>query len=223
MKLAKRLVILLIFSLTGLKSWGQGNISWNKEIGINLLQIPATSLDLSYEISNNPRYSYILNAGYTLNYANCFDWIGFFLSPHAKCGNDGYSLKKQTGGFIKAGMKYNFRKTIEKRNNFFIGAFFTNSLIYEKATFENRDIPNSQVEELKHYVYIFGVTGAFGYNFKITDKINSDAGVQISVPSKKFKDLYGYQNYIPGMGYMEACGSERSIFPMLVLNLKFNL
>ena len=96
MKLTKKIVVLIIISLICLKSWGQDNISWNKEIGINILQIPATTLDLSYEISNNPKYSFILNTGYTLNYANCFDWIGFFLSPHYKCGNDGYSLKKLT-------------------------------------------------------------------------------------------------------------------------------
>ncbi len=223
MKLAQKIVVLLIISLICLRSSGQDIASWNKEIGINILQIPATTLDLSYEISNNPRYSFIYNAGYTLNYSNSCDWIGFFLSPHAKCGNHGYILEKQTGGFIKLGLKYHFRQTIEKRNNFFLGAFITNSLIYEKAKFKNWEIPNSQVEELKHYVYIFGITGAFGYNIKISDKLRLDSGVQISVPSKKFKDLYGYQNYIPGMGYMETCSSERSIFPMLVLNLKYIL
>jgi hypothetical protein len=223
MILTKKIVFLITISLICIKSWGQDNLSWNKEIGINILQIPATTLDLSYEISNNSRYSFVLNTGYTLNYSNCFDWIGFFLSPHYKCGNDGYSLKKLTGGFIKVGLKYNFRKTIERRNNFYIGAFFTNSLIYEKARFENWDIPSSQVEELNHYNHIFGITSAFGYNFKISEKLNLDSGVQISLPSEKFEDLYGYQNYIPGMGYMETCGSKRSIFPMLVLNLKFNL
>ncbi len=217
------IVLLCLISLICQKSWGQDKVSWNQVIGINILQIPATTLDLSYEISNNPRYSFIYNTGYTLNYSNSCDWIGFFLSPHAKCGNHGYSLEKQTGGFIKVGMKYNFRNTFEKRNHIFLGIHMTNSLIYEKAKHENWDIPNSPVEEMNHYIYIIGITGAFGYSFKISEKINSDFGINISVPSKKYKNLYGYQNYIPGMGYMETCDAERSIFPMIIFNLRYNL
>ena len=223
MKVTQKIVVIGIISLICLKSSGQDKANWNRLIGINILQIPATTLDLSYETSNNPRYSIIFNIGYTLNYSNGFDLPGFFLSPHYKCGNYGYSLEKQTGGFIKAGLKYHFRNNFEKRNHFYFGSFITNSLIYEKSKFENWEIPNGQVEELNHYVYIFGITGAFGYNFRISEKLNSDFGVHISFPSKKFKDLYGYQNYIPGMGYMETCDAERSIFPMMVLNLKYNL
>ena len=132
-------------------------------------------------------------------------------------------LFRSAGGFAKVGLKYNFRKTLEKTNNFFVGTFITNSFIYEKAEYQNWDIPNSQVEVLNHYIYIFGIAGAIGYNFKITTKFNSDFGVQISVPSRKFKDLYGYNNYVPGMGFMDTCDAEKSIFPMLVLNLKYNL
>ena len=120
-------------------------------------------------------------------------------------------------------MKYNFRNTQEKRNHFFLGAFITNSFLHEKTKFNNWEIPNSQVEELEHSIHIFGITGAFGYNFKISENLNSDFGVQISVPSKNFKDLYGYENYIPGMGFMDTCDTEKSIFPMIVLNLKYNL
>ncbi len=178
---------------------------------------------MSYEISKNPNYSIIYNTGYTLNYSNSFDLIGFFLSPHIKCGNDGYTLEKQTGGFIKVGLKYNFRYTSEKRNHFYLGIHITNSLIFEKAKYVNWHIQNSQDEEMKHFIYIIGITGAFGYSFKISDKFNSDFGVSVSVPSKIFKNLYGYQNYIPGMGYMETCDARRSIFPMIVLNIKYSL
>ena len=183
-----RSLILIAFgtiALTNGKALGQDHNSWKHTIGINILQLPATTLDLTYEMNNNQKYSVIISSGYTVNYSKSFDWIGFFLSPHSKCGNYGYSLQKQAGGFAKVGLKYNFRKTLEKTNNFFVGTFITNSFIYEKAEYQNWDIPNSQVEVLNHYIYIFGIAGAIGYNFKITTKFNSDFGVQISVPSRK--------------------------------------
>ncbi len=98
----------------------------------------------------------------------------------------------------------------------------TNSLISEETEYENWDIPNSQVENLNHKIFIFGLTGAVGYNFRISNKLNSDFGLHISMPSKNYDDLYGYSNYIPGMGYMETCGNEK-IFPLIVLNLKYKL
>ena len=164
----------------------------------------------------------IVNSGYTINYANSFDFIGFFLTPHYKCGNDGYSMKNQSGGFIKIGMKLNFRNSIEKKNYFYLGVFMTNSLISEETEYENWDIPNSQIEDLNHKIFIFGLTGAVGYNFRISNKLSSDFGLHISMPSKNYDDLYGYSNYIPGMGYMETCGNEK-IFPLIVLNLKYKL
>ena len=223
MKVNLKLILFVIFTLIYANGFGQENEQWNHELGINLLQIPATTIDLTYEITNHPRYSMVLNSGFTINYSKTFDVVGFFLSPHAKCGNYGYTMKKQTGGFLKIGMKYNFRNTIEKRNYFFLGVFLTNSLIDEKAEYKNMDIQDSPVENLNHNIYIIGATGSVGYNFKISNRLNSDFGLQISVPSGKFKDLYGYNNYIPGMGYMDTCDAERSIFPMLVLNLKYRL
>lgn len=218
----KIIFYLIIFLITRNIVFGQEKENWNHDIGINLLQILATTIDLTYEFSNNPRYTMIVNPGYTINYANSFDFIGFFLTPHYKCGNDGYSMKNQSGGFIKIGMKFNFRNKTEKKNYFYLGAFMTNSLINEKAEYENWDIPNSQVEYLNHKIFIFGLTGAVGYNFRISNKLNSDFGIHISMPSKDYDDLYGYSNYIPGMGYMETCGNEK-IFPLIVLNLKYKL
>lgn len=222
MKLSLKIILLGIIALINVNVFGQVKEKWNHDIGINLLQIPATTFDLTYELSQNPRFTMIVNPGYTLNYANSFDFIGFFLSPHYKCGNDGYSMKNQSGGFIKIGMKFNFRKKTEKNNYFYLGAFMTNSLISEKAEYKNWDIPNSQVEYLDHKIFIAGLTGAVGYNFRISDKLNSDFGAYLSIPSKNYNDLYGYRNYIPGMGYMETCGNEK-IFPMIVLNLKYKL
>lgn len=201
---------------------GQQQKEWVQSIGVNLLQIPATTIDLSCELSNNHKYTIVGNAGYTINYANSFDFIGFLMSPHYKCANDGYVIKNQSGGFVKAGVKYNFRKSLQRRNFFYLGAFIDNSLIKENAEFYDYNNPESEVEYLNHKVFILGLTGAAGFNFAIANKLSADFGVHISVPSANYKKLYGYSNYIPGMGYMETCGNEK-FFPMLVLNLKYKL
>lgn len=213
---------LVIFIIIGKVTLGQEKENWSHNIGINLFQIPATTIDLTYEFSNNPRYTMIVNPGYTINYAKSFDFIGFLLSPHYDSGNFGYSMKKQSGGFIKIGMRYNFRNSADKNSYFYLGAFLTNSLVIENAEYKNWTNSDSQIEYLNHKIFIFGLTGAVGYNFRISNKLSSDFGVQISVPSKNYNDLYGYCNYIPGMGYMETCGDER-IFPLIVLNLKYSL
>ena len=213
---------LIIGNVLGGNALGQEKGNWDSSIGIGLLQITTSTLDLTYEFSNNPRYSMIVNPGYTMNYVQSLDFIGFFLSPHSKCGNDGYKMYNQSGGFVKLGMKYNFRNSFEKTNYFYLGAFLTNSLIYEKAEYENWDIPNSDAEFLSHKVFVSGLTGAVGYNFRFSEKFNSDVGVHISKPSKSYGDLYGYTNYIPGMGYMETCG-KGGIFPMLIFTLKYGL
>ena len=201
---------------------GQSNGNRSRKIGINILQLPATTLDLNYEIANHPGYSISINTGYTLNYSNSCDWAGWFLSPHYKCGNHGFSLENQSGGFLKAGVKYNFRGDMEKKNYFFLGGFLGGSWVFEQATYRNPDVENGPPESLSHHVFIPGFTLAVGYNFRISGKLASEAGFQVSFPSRKYQDLYGYQNYIPGMGYMETCGNEK-IFPMLVFNLNYSL
>jgi len=222
MKVNTKILLFGIVLLINTNVFGQVKEKWNHAIGINLLQIPATTIDLTYEFANNPRYTMIFNPGYTIDYSNSFDFIGFFLSPHYKCGNDGYSMRKRTGGFIKLGMKFNFRNKTEKRNYFFLGVYMTNSLIFEKAEYVNLDVPESQVENVNHKMFIAGLTGAVGYNFRISEKLNADFGGQLSKPSKNYADLYGYSNYIPGMGYLETCG-KGNLFPMLVLNIKYRL
>lgn len=216
------LFVFISIALSVGKVSGQTQRNWSREIGINLLQLPATTLDLTYDIARNPQYSIIISAGYTINYSNSFDWPGWFLSPHYKCGNNGFSLENQSGGFLKAGLKYNFRSNMEKKDYFFLGGFLTGSWVFEKTAYRNPEVENSPPEALSHKVFIPGFTAAAGYTFRISVKLSSDAGFQISFPSGKFQDLYGYQNYIPGMGYMETCGNER-IFPMLVFNLKYSL
>lgn len=223
MRINCKFILTVILVLISVNGFGQQNEDWSHELGINLLQIHTSTMDLSYEVANNPRYSMIISSGFTINAANNFDLLGFFLSPHSKCGNDGYSMQKQSGGFVRIGIKYNLRSNMEKRNYFFIGASLTNSLIYEKAEYSIWDPNINPVQNLSHNAYIIGASGSAGYNFKISNKLSSEFGLQISVPSNKIKDLYGISHYIPGMGFIETCDSKRSIFPIFFLNLKYKL
>jgi len=218
------MIVLVFITLIRENVVGQEKRELNHEIGINTLQLLATTLDLTYDRTYKPWYSLSMNTGYTFNYSYSFDLPGFFLSPHCKCGNSGYTMKNQSGGFLKAGLKFNLRRTLEKKNYFFVGSFITNSLVYESAEYENWELPDSPAEELNHTVFIVGLTGVVGYNFKLSNKVSSDFGVHISRASNKYKDLYGYKNYIPGMGYYEHTDYAKSnLFPMVVLNLKYTL
>jgi hypothetical protein len=217
-----KILLIGIIILANCNLSGQEKQDWNHEVGINILQIPATTLDFTYNLALKPRYSLSINSGYTFNYSKSCDLFGFFLSPHYKAGNDAYSMKNQSGGFLNLGLKYAFRSSLKKDNYFYFGSFISNSLIYERADYDDLEILGNPIVELSHSVFIFGFTAAVGYNFKLSNKLNSDFGVHISVPSKKYTELYGYCNYIPGFGYMETLGDER-LFPMLVLNLKYKL
>ncbi len=43
---------------------------------------------------------------------------------------------------------------------------------------------------------------------------------QVSIPTDKQSELFGYKNFISGMGYS---GSVDKWYPMLILNLKYRL
>ncbi len=199
---------------------GQDYQVFRHAVGINVLQIPATTIDLNYDYSPKAGFSYSFGAGYTLNYTKNFDVVGFILSPHYKCGNYGYVMKQQSGGFLKAGARYNFRKTPEKQKFFFVGAHLTGSVISEKAEFEGWDTPVNPPEKLSQTLFIPGVAASLGYQFRVSGRLHCAVGIQFSIPSAKYADLYGYTNYIPGMGFMETCdGSNTVLFPMVFLNL----
>jgi hypothetical protein len=188
--------------------------------GINLLQIPATTIDLTYDYSPKANFSYSFGAGYTFDYTKNFDLVGFFLSPHYKCGNNGYIMKQRSGGFLRVGIKYNFRKIKEQENFFFVGGYLTGSVIRERAEFEGWDFPVSPPEKLSQTLFIPGLSATIGYQLRISGNVHSSVGAQFSFPSSKYADLYGYTNYIPGMGFMETCGSRKTVlFPMIFFNL----
>jgi len=213
-------LLLTLLVLLATTSHGQNKQIHQHALGINLLQIPATTIDLTYDYSPKANFSYSIGAGCTFDYTKNFDLVGFILSPHYKCGNYGYIMKQQSGGFLRAGIKYNFRKTMEKENFFFVGGYLTGSVIREKAEFEGWDTPVSPPEKLNQMLFIPGISASLGYQFRISGSLQSAVGAQLSFPSAKYADLYGYTNYIPGMGFMETCGSRKTVlFPMIFFNM----
>jgi len=198
------------------------NGKWDQEIGTNLLQIPATTIDVNYQLSSSPWISLIINPGYTINYISSYDIIGFFLSPHCKCANQGYSTKNQSGPYLKLGIRYNFRQSETRDNYFFIGGLLNNSLVHERALYNNPQTIIEESDMVEHTKFVYGFTLWTGYNFKIKGKLSSDFGFQISIPSKGYDSLYGDQRYLPGFGYMEPTG-RRAIIPIIIFSLKYRL
>jgi hypothetical protein len=218
MKLQCKLFILTLAFNSVL--FGQNVKVTHHEFGINLLELPATTIGISYNRTTNPWHSFSMGMGYTFNYAKSFDIIGFLLSPHYKCGNDGYSMKIQSGPYIRAGFRLNARKTTDDYRYFFAGVYLTQSLVNELAELNDPEMPGIPYEKFHHLQYIFGFKGEIGYNVKIIKNLQSEIWASISLPSKQYKELYGYSHFIPGMGYMETCGGNR-IFPMTGFNLKY--
>ena len=213
-KLKVIFIVCTIVLLIPRKGFGQEEKIMHHAIDLNLLQLPATTIDITYAFSNNPHYDFLVNTGFTFNYSQSIDYIGWLLTPHFDCGNDGFTMIQQTGAFLKGGMKYNVRKSFDKKHYFFFSAYVCSSWIYEEA---------DKIKRLKHHKFIYGFTGAVGYHIHIYKKISTDIAVNISyTPDKTVKDLYGYQNYIPGMGFMETCGNT-CVFPIIVWSIKYQI
>ncbi|NLO43011.1 MAG: hypothetical protein GX109_08295 [Bacteroidales bacterium] len=207
-------IICTILFLIPKKGLGQEEKIMHHAIGLNLLQLPATTIDITYAFSNNPHYDFLVNTGFTFNYSKSMDYIGWLLTPHFDCGNDGFTMIQQTGAFLKGGMKYNIRKSFDKKHYFFFSAYLCSSWIYEEA---------DKTKRLKHHKFIFGFTGVAGYHIRIYKKLCTDIAINISyTPDKTIKDLYGYQNYIPGMGFMETCRNT-NVFPIVVWSIKYQI
>lgn len=214
----KRLIAILII-LLGLKSFGQE--VENQFVGLNILQLPTSTINFNYSFDYKPYLSPIADVGYTFGYNENYDLIGLFLTPHIKL-HDGYTIDKQSGGYLKLGGYLNLRKDFEKHNFLHLGLFLTNTIVYEKGLYlspiDSR--PYSYADEIEHTVYLFGISTSLGYEFRITDRVKMHFDFQLSFPTNKYLDLYSYGNFIPGMGFKDTDGKW---FPMLVLNIKYRL
>ena len=219
-------VLILVCSLVATGTYGQAE---KKEyLGINILQLPAFTLNLNYSKEINPRITSLLDIGYTFNYvkAENIDLPGWYLTMHLKkaYGDEGpwstYDVNKQSGGYLKVGGYFNFRKTLEKQHFFHLGIFLTNSVVYESATYSILYPLTYPPYPVNHTIFIMGLNAAGGYEFTLAKRLKSDVDFQISLPDANYRDLYEYRNFIPGMGFKD---NEYRWFPMLIWNLKYSL
>jgi hypothetical protein len=199
-----------------------GQSDKHKYIGINALGLTTTTLDINYSFDIKPFFSPLIDIGYTLNYVKSFDFFGTILTPHCKCGNNGFDINRQSGPYLKLGTLFNIRKTYEKENYLHLGLFLTNSLAYEKSTYQYAEGPDLILVpvQVSHTIFILGLSTSIGYEFSLTKKLKSGIDFQVSFPNKNYKNLYGYRNYIPGMGFKDF---EGYWFPMLLWNLKYRI
>ena len=209
----------VLLSLIALNFYGQNDKK--QFVGVNLLQLPTSTINFNYSVELKPFLTAVADIGYTFGYNENYDFIGRLLTPHIKL-YDGYTIDKHSGGYIKIGGYLNLRKDFEKQNFFHLGLFLTNSIVHEEGLYlspiDSR--PYSQADKVEHTVNIFGFSTSLGYEFKITDRLKTHFDFQLSFPTDKYLDLYGYRNFIPGMG-IKATNSKW--FPMLILNLKYRL
>jgi len=199
--------------------WTSGQTSRNQFIGINILQLPALTINANYSIESKPFLTPTVDIGYAFNYGKSYDFIGNLLTPHCDC-IDGYKIEKRTGGYLKFGTYFNLRKSLEKQNFFHLGVFLTNSLVHESGVYDSLNHTETINLPISHTIFIPGLGLSGGYEFSFFKKLKSNIDFQISLPNKSYADLYGYRNFIPGMGYKDTV---EKWFPMLIWNLKYRL
>ncbi|MFB6341594.1 hypothetical protein ACE1ET_07720 [Saccharicrinis sp. FJH62] len=192
-------------------------------VGMNLLQYTSLTINGNYSKEYKPWITGMADIGYTLNYSktNPYDVVGYILTPHKKGVNEGFDLSKQNGGYLKIGAFYNFRKTYEKTNYVHLGLFLNNSFVYEKALFTDPKLDfHPYPVPYSHGVLMSGLSVSAGYEFKFLKFLVSSVDFQVSLPTGNYKDLYGYSNFIPGMGHKDV---NSYWFPMLIWNVKYKL
>ena len=215
----KRTVSILVI-LIGIKSYGQNDK--NQFVGLNILQLPTSTINFNYSIDYKPFFTPTADIGYAFGYNENYDLIGMFLTPHIKL-YDGYTLDKQSGGYVKIGGFVNLRKNFERINFPHFGIFITNSIIHEEGRYLSpfSSIPyDIAARKIKHNINLFGLNTSIGYEFKVTNRLKAHIDFQLSFPTDKYLELYSYGNFVPGMGFKDT---ENNVFPMLILNLKYRL
>jgi hypothetical protein len=213
-------IFTILLILVGVNSYGQTDK--NHFIGINLLQLPTSTINVNYSVDFTPYFTPVMDMGYAFGYNGNYDLVGMLLTPHIKL-DDGYSIKKQSGGYVKIGGFLNLRKDFDQNNFPHFGLFLTNSIIREEGRYLSpmSSMPyHIAAKEIEHSVYLFGLNASIGYEFIITNRLKTHIDFQLSIPTDKYLDLYGYSNFIPGMGFKDT---ESNVFPMLILNLKYGL
>jgi len=136
--------------------WTFGQASRNQYIGINVLQLPAFTINANYSIESKPFLTPTIDIGYAFNYQKSFDFIGNLLTPHCDCGNDGYDIEKLTGAYLKVGTFLNLRKSFEKQNFFHVGLFLNNSVVHESEDYRAEGESEPSLQPVSHTIYVPG-------------------------------------------------------------------
>jgi opacity protein-like surface antigen len=222
-------IFILLYLLISYGTYGQAKK--NQYLGINILQLPALTLNVNYSVEINPFFTPLVDIGYTFNYVKAanIDWAGWLITSHIKHEFDypdhitwySYDIHKQSGGYLKLGGYFNFRRALEKQHFAHVGIFLTNSVVYESGDmYILYPVEHIEPTPVNHAVIVTGLNVAAGYEFSIAKRLKSNIDFQISLPNNNYRDLYGYRNFIPGMGFKD---NEHRIFPMLIWNLKYRL
>lgn len=215
-----KLLIIIVLLIFADKLCAQ-NTNKQQLVGIDLFQLPATTLSCKYQFVKKNKFSINTNIGFTVNYANSLDLIGYWTSLNfTDDANALYDKEVENGAFINLGIQYNFRNIYEK-NHFYIGLYLTNSYVYEKGLqgYVDNDIVYDEVE---HRKYLIGVASNVGYHFRTKKRLLLDFGIQFS---KRFNDngqLFGHENYIPGLGF-NAYNEGNPIYHLIYFNLCYLL
>lgn len=192
-----------------------GQTSKKKHIGINLFQLPSTTLNANYSVELKPYFTPMLDLGYTFNFVKGIDLPR---PTHAQW--DGYQFKRISGSYIKIGGYFNLRKQFKKMNYFHLGLFSTNSWVDEIVNYNAPGAPAPR-QKLEHRVPIWGYAVSAGYElYLLTNKLSTSVDFQLSYPKINTDQLYSFRKFIPGMGYQ---GTNKSWHPMLILNLKYRI
>ena len=220
---------ILICLVLSLESFGQAKK--NQYLGINIMQLPALTLNVNYSVEINPYFTPLIDIGYTINYVKAAnaDWVGKLITSHKEPEYNysdhiqwnSYDIHKQSGGYVKLGGYFNFRNSLEKKNFVHAGIFLTNSVVYESADMLILyPVTYPEPTPVNHTLFIFGLNIAAGFEFSMAKRLKSNIDFQISLPDNNYQNLYGYSNYIPGIGFKD---NESRLFPMFIWNFRYRL
>ena len=211
-------ILVILCLLFAIKTSGQ--TEKNQYIGINMFQLPSSTINLNYSLELKSFLTIFIDGGYTLNYMKVYSADIRYLMSSPPTPGSGRPI--YIGGeYIKLGGYLNFRKSFEKKHFFRFGLFFNNSIVTEKKDFyDSYYYPYHEIHS--HSLYIYGISILAGYEFTIFKRLKSSIDCQLSFPSWNRNYLYSYFKFIPGMGFNET-SNWQEVFPMLLWNIKYKL
>lgn len=185
-KQAKGMTIAL-FLLIGLGIYAEAQSERTNYLGINILPLLGSTVELGYEQNIKPNLSFNFYAGYVFNSK---------LGSPLKKGTQ-YELNTKSGFFIKTGVRFNVRKDLNKIAPFF-GLNLVNSIAIEKGIYDSDFDYNTPNEQVNKTSYNLGINGVIGITSAATKRINIDLGLQIG--TTLVNNLVDFHSYMPGMG-----------------------